>query len=161
MTLDEFHPDTTHNPDVPAHDGKITHTYWVSYPEHEPRKTDPNYKDFAAYRRRTKATAKCARGQHRNDFSECDGELELHHSHIEFALQNGVDLTWLEVDYPGVSDPNIVGAWVESADNLTWLCEKCHRGAGGVHSATASDYEAAKYIRNLIKGRTDDVAESD
>ena len=163
MSLDEFHPDTTHNPDVPAHDGKITHTYFLHYPEHPARKSDPHYVDFSAYRRRTKATAKCAIGQHRNDYTECAGGLELHHAHVEFSLQNGIDLTWLEVDYPGISDPNTVGAWVESAANLLWLCSWHHRGASGVHVASSSDYEAARYVRNLIQGTkgTHDVAESD
>lgn len=135
---------------TPAHDQKITHGYTVNYPEHSPRKSDPNYRDFEAYRRKTHKTAKCAVGEHRNDFSECRGGLELHHSHIEFALQNGVDLAWLEIDYPGVSDPNTVGAWVESGANLTWLCEFHHRGHGGVHVSSASDFEAEKYVKGLI-----------
>ena len=135
---------------TPAHDQKVTRSYTVHYPEHLPRKSDPHYRDFDAYRRRTKKTAKCSIGEHRNDFSECAGTLELHHSHIEFSLQNGVDLKWLEKDYPGVSDPNKVGEWVESAQNLLWLCECHHRGHGGVHVASSSDFEAEKYVRGLI-----------
>ena len=81
---------------TPAHDQKVTRSYTVHYPEHLPRKSDPHYRDFDAYRRRTKKTAKCSIGEHRNDFSECAGSLELHHSHIEFSLQNGVDLKWLD-----------------------------------------------------------------
>lgn len=143
---------------TPAHDQKVTHSYVVHYPDHPPRKDDPHYADFNAYRKRTRATAKCAVGAHRNDFSECEPGpdswpkgLELHHAHIEFSLQNGVDLKWLEVDYPGVSDPNSVGAWVESADNLEWLCTKHHRGAEGVHLLSASDFEAARYVRGLTE----------
>lgn len=140
-----------------AHDQSITHHYIVHYPNHEPRESDPHYRDFNAYRRKTKGTAKCAIGAHRNDFSECslDKPLELHHAHIEFSLQNGVDLKWLEADYPGVSDPDIVGAWVESAENLMWLCEAHHRGAGGIHTASASDFEAEKYVRGLISPVTE------
>jgi len=137
---------------VDKHDQKVTHSYVVHYPDHPERAKDPHYKDFNHYREKTKATAQCSVGLHRNDFSECslDKPLELHHTHIEFSLQNGVDLKWLEVDYPGVSDPNTVGAWVESANNLEWLCEFHHRGHGGVHVSAASDYEAEKYIRGLI-----------
>ena len=135
---------------VPEHDQHISHAYTVHYPAHPPRKDDPHYTDFEEYRRRTKATAKCAVGQHRNDYSECKGGLELHHAHVEFALQNGVSLAWLEADYPGISDPNTVGAWVESAANLLWLCEFHHRGHGGVHVASASDFEAEKYVKGLI-----------
>ena len=138
--------------DVKAHDQVVAHHYTMHYPEHPARKDDPHYVDFEEYRRRTKAAAKCEVGAHRNDFSECslDKPLELHHAHIEFSLQNGVDLQWLEADYPGISDPNSVGKWVESANNLVWLCEFHHRGHGGVHVATASDYEAEKYVKGLI-----------
>lgn len=135
---------------TPAHDQKVTHGYTMHYPPHPPRKSDPHYKDFEAYRRRTHKTAKCTIGAHRNDFSECHGELELHHSEVEFSLQNGVDLAWLEVDYPGISDPDSIGAWVESADNLEWLCMFHHRGHGGVHVASASDFEAGHYVKGLI-----------
>jgi hypothetical protein len=135
---------------VAAHTQKTTHSYSIHYPPHPARKDDPHYVDFEHYRRSTKADAKCAVGDHRSDFSECAGGLELHHSEIEFSMQNGVDLKWLEVDYPGVSDPTAVGAWVESARNLTWLCEHHHRGSGGVHIASSSDYEAEKYVRGLI-----------
>lgn len=136
-----------------AHDQKVTHSYTVRYPAHPPREGDPHYVDFEAFHRRTRATATCAVGEHRNDFSECslDKPLELHHAHIEFSLQNGVDLAWLEKDYPGVSDPGEVGAWVESAANLVWLCEFHHRGHGGVHVASASDFEAEKYVKGLIQ----------
>ena len=136
--------------DVPAHEQKVTHSYRVLYPPHPARQDDPHYKDFEEYRRRTKDTARCAIGAHRNDFSECSGGLELHHAHVEFSLQNGVDLSWLEADYPGISDPDAVGAWVESADNLLWLCERHHRGADGVHVLSASDFEAIKYVKGLI-----------
>jgi len=136
-------------PDMP-HDQQVTHRYVVHYPAHEPRRKDPNYRDFEAYRRRTKSTAQCFMGLDRGDFGECAGELELHHAHIEFALLNSVDLKLLDRKYPGVGDPKVVGAWVESAENLMWLCARHHRGHGGVHSASASDWEAQKFVRNLI-----------
>lgn len=137
---------------VEKHDQKSTHSYLVHYPAHPERTTDPHYVDFNHYRQKTHATARCSIGLHRDDFSECDLEspLELHHAHVEFSLQNGVDLKWLEVDYPGISDPDVVGAWVESATNLQWLCLFHHRGHGGVHTATSSDFEASKYVRGLI-----------
>lgn len=137
---------------VEAHEQISAHKYTMHYPEHPARTDDPHYVDFEHFRKQTKHSAKCAIGQHRNDYSECDLEnpLELHHAHVEFSLQNGVDLKWLEADYPGISDPLNVGAWVESADNLIWLCRFHHRGHGGVHVASASDYEAEKYVRGLI-----------
>ena len=138
--------------DVAAHSQAVTRHYTIHYPAHPPRSGDPHYRDFEHYRKAHVKTAKCAIGAHRNDFSECDNEhpLELHHDHIEFALENGVDLAWLEVDYAGVSSPDEVGAWVESGKNLEFLCRNHHRGHGGVHVASASDYEAEKYVRGLI-----------
>jgi hypothetical protein len=139
---------------VPAHDQPFAHRYTVHYPDHAPRQDDPHYVDFEAYRKRTKATARCRFAVDRGDASECDKDhpLELHHAHIEFALQNGVDLALLERDYPGVSDPTQVGAWVESAANLEWYCRAHHRSVAGVHEASVSDYEAEHYVRNLISG---------
>ena len=133
-----------------AHDQKTTNHYTVHFPPHPARKDDPHYKDFDHYRKATKATARCAVAAEVNDTSECAGGLELHHAHIEFSLQNGVDLARLEAVYPGVSDASQVGAWIESAENLLWLCAKHHRGVGGIHHASASDFEAEKFVKGLI-----------
>lgn len=138
--------------DTPAHDQVTTHHYLVHYPEHPPREGDPHYKDFEHFRRQTKATARCQFAVETGDDTECDltRPLELHHTHVEFSLQNGVDLARLEHLYPGISDPDQVGAWVETAANLTWLCARHHRGHGGVHTAAAADYEASKWVKGLI-----------
>ncbi len=148
----------------PAHDQAVTNRYVIHYPAHPARTSDPHYRDFDAYRRRTQAQAVCAVGAEVGDFSECaDAQgapipsqpngghgLELHHAHIEFALENGVDLALLEHVYPGVSNPDAVGAWVESAANLQWLCARHHREqSAGVHHLSAADFEAAKFVRGL------------
>jgi hypothetical protein len=122
----------------------------MHYPEHPPREEDPHYVDFEAYRRRTHATAVCKFAEETGDASECHGVLELHHTHVEFSLHNGVDLARLEHLYPGISDPSEVGEWIETAPNFSWLCAWHHRGHGGVHSAAAADYEASKWVKGLI-----------
>src|ERR1700724_3328471 len=100
---------------VPAHDQKVSHSYTVHYPEHPPRESDPHYADFAAYkkRRREDGTWHCDfAAEHRGgDTSECDltKPLECHHTHIEYSVQNGVVL--MEI-----------GAWIETAANLSLLC---------------------------------------
>ena len=137
-------------PPVAAHDQAETRRYTMHFPEHPARENDPHYRDFEEYRKRTKDTARCRFAERTGDDSQCHGGLELHHAHVEFSLQNGVDLAWLERDYPGISDPDEVGAWVESADNLIWYCAFHHRGHGGVHNASASDFEAEHYVRGLI-----------
>lgn len=139
---------------TPAHDQVFVHRYTVAYPAHEPRESDPYYKTFQEYHRRTRDTARCQFALDRGgDFSECDKghPLELHHAHIEFAMLNEVDFALLEHRYPGISDPTQVGRWIESPTNLVWLCRAHHRGHGGVHSASSSDFEAEHFVRHLIR----------
>ena len=140
---------------VEAHDQTHSSHYNEHYPAHGTREGDPNYKDFERYHRSTKSDPEiyqCSVGKRRGDFSDCtlDLPLELHHSHIEWALQNSVNLAFLEKQYPGVSNPDEVGKWVESAQNLEWLCQFHHRGHGGAHVAAASDFEAQHFVQKLI-----------
>lgn len=141
--------------DTPAHDQIASNRYVMHYPPHPPREKDPHYRDFEHIKRewsKDPVKWRCEVGAHRDDFSECDldSPLEIHHRHVEFALQNGVDIKWLAVDYPGIDNPDEVGKWVEDAMNLMVLCARHHRGAGGIHHASASDFEAEKYVRDLI-----------
>lgn len=141
-------------PPVKAHAQAETHRYQVHFPEHEARESDPHHADFAEYKRRRKeaGTWYCDFAhQYRDDTSECDlsGPLECHHAVIEFALANGVNLARLEKWYPGVSQEGI-GAWLDQAQNLILLCRWHHRGHGGVHVLSASDYEAYKFVEGLI-----------
>src|SRR5258708_3859293 len=121
---------------VDAHSQISSHRYLVHFPPHPARKGDPHYVDFDHYHHKTRSTARCYVGE-RIGFDECrdaqsvscaidakgqQSGLELHHAHIEFALQQGVDLAALEHDYPGISNPDAVGAWVETAQNFRWLC---------------------------------------
>ena len=147
-----------------AHDEHEVHRYLMHFPAHGPRVGDPHYKDFDAFHRDHRRDARCWVGE-RLGLGECRTAqgtpavvdpgnvqigLELHHAHIEFAVQNAIDLVALEHDYPGVSNPDEVGAWVESGTNFRWLCAWHHRGAAGAHTATHSDWEASQYIRGLI-----------
>ena len=138
-----------------AHDQTISNRYVVHFPAHPAREDDPHYRDFRHLHNLWKADPdkwQCAVGKHRSDFTECDltKPLELHHAHVEFSMQNGIDLRWLAVDYPGIDNPDELGAWVESAANLMVLCVRHHRGTGGIHHAAYADYEAEKYVRGLI-----------
>jgi len=156
---------------VAAHQATQTHHYMMHFPPHPARTADPHYVDFNAYHKAHRALARCYIGQ-RIGFGDCmdaqmrpcppppDGGtpeltppqpgLELHHAHVEFSLQNGVSLTALEHDYPGISDPAAVGAWIETDQNFRWLCAWHHRGAAGAHTASHSDWEASQYVQGLI-----------
>lgn len=76
--------------------------------------------------------------------------IELHHAHIEWALINGISFDLFEADYPGISTPDEVGLWVETAANLIWVCAYHHRGHPGHHNASKSDWEGEQYYRGLI-----------
>jgi hypothetical protein len=140
---------------VLAHDQSVAHRYVLHYPDHAPRESDPHYADFHAYKqkRRDNGTFVCDFAtEHRGgDTSECatDVPLECHHRFIEFAVLNEVDLALLEKDYPGVSQMS-VGAWVESAANLSLFCRLHHRGHAGVHVASAADFASTAYVRGLV-----------
>lgn len=136
---------------VEAHEQRISHSYTVHYPDHEPREGDPHYAAFTHYRKMHVHDAVCRFAERRGgDTSECQGGLELHHAHVEFSLQNGVDLALLERDFPGISNKEEVGAWVETDQNFVFYCAFHHRGHGGVHVASSADFEASHYVRHLI-----------
>jgi hypothetical protein len=140
---------------VAAHVQPHTSHYNVHFPEHGSREGDPHYKDFHHFHESSKHDPEiyqCAVGKRRGDFSDCtlNLPLELHHAHVEWALQNGVDLALLEHQYPGISNRDELGAWVESAANLIWLCQFHHRGHGGAHVASASDFEGQHFVRGMI-----------
>ena len=140
---------------VAAHLQAVTRHYTVRYPAHEPRARDPHGVDFRAWKRRRKSagTWTCDfAAEHRNgDTSECDltRPLEAHHRVIELAVLNEVSLELLERDFPGISAAT-VGAWIDSDANLTLYCVAHHRGPGGVHTASASDFSSEFYVRDLI-----------
>ena len=133
-----------------AHTGAQLHKYLLHFPPHPARADDPHYTDFNAYHRKYHDTAVCFVGAKIGKAHCSDGPLELHHAHVEFSLQNGVDLAALESDYPGISDPDKVGVWIESDQNFRWLCPYHHRGAAGAHTAAHADWEAGQYVPTLF-----------
>ncbi|MGZ4520301.1 MAG: hypothetical protein ACXVXP_12960 [Mycobacteriaceae bacterium] len=136
--------------EVAAHSAAQSHKYVMHFPAHPARKDDPHYADFNAYHRKHHDTATCYIGDRVGTDQCSDGPLELHHAHIEFSLQNGVDLAALEKDYPGISNPDEVGEWIESEQNFRWLCAFHHRGHAGAHTAAHADWEASQYIKGLF-----------
>jgi hypothetical protein len=151
---------------VAAHAAKQGHSYTVHFPPHPARTSDPHYVDFNHFHQQHRKTARCFIGE-KIGFDDCrdaqgnltpapadpneeQAGLELHHAYVEFSLQQGIDLAALEKDFPGISDPSQVGAWVESDQNFRWLCVFHHRGPGGAHTASHSDWTAEQYVRSLI-----------
>jgi len=137
--------------EVPAHEQRVTRRYTLRYPAHDPRESDPHYRAFEAYRKATVATAKCHIAEATGTDRYCKGPLELHHRILEFAMINGVDFDLLAKDFPSIKNPDDIAAWAESPENLRYYCEFHHRGDGGIHVASSSDFEAQFYILGLIE----------
>jgi hypothetical protein len=141
--------------EVAAHRQAETHRYTVSFPAHGHRESDPHYRAFEQFKRRTQGTKVwvCYVGA-RAGFDSCSkGPLEIHHAYIEFAVQNETDAGALHRDFPGIradATQEEIDAWVESEENFRILCAFHHRGHGGAHTASHSDWEAQLYVPGLI-----------
>lgn len=117
------------------------------YPEHEPREHDPHYRFFNAARRRLKEKGLlvCAIKS-----SQHSGTIELHHSLVEYALQNGVDLDKLNELYGLHLDDEAFKRWIEEEGNLEPLCTLHHRGALGVHCMTDPMWNALRVWKDEL-----------
>lgn len=99
------------------------------YPAHEARATDPHYRVFEATRRRLRASTlwRCAvRGCTNTD-------LEVHHSKVEFALQNGIDLGEFNAEYGLDLNAAQFHDFIQREGNAEVICALHHRGVLGVH----------------------------
>jgi hypothetical protein len=126
-----------------AHDQNMTLHIIAHVPEHEPRRNDPHYKYFNAAKKRIKKAGlwKCAI----ND-DLCAGQMELHHTHIEFSQINNTDPKRIE-EYFGLhfeSDEDFQ-QWLEGPGNLEVLCAAHHRTHYGIHSMPAPLWESLRF----------------
>lgn len=127
--------------DTPAHKQTQTIRLLRAYPSHEPRAQDPNYAEFEQVRARLKAQGllKCIVNN-----ADCSGGPQLHHTHVEFAYQNAVDVPTLD-KLLGLSLTDADFAqWVESPGNLEVLCEAHHVGILGIHMIPAADWDIVR-----------------
>lgn len=117
---------------IAAHDQKTTLHIVEHYPAHEPRASDPHYHFFNEARARLKKLGKLHCWVNNAD---CAGQIELHHSLVEFALANAIDLSRFEELYPefGVKSDDDFLRFIEQEGNLTPLCKIHHTGIYGVH----------------------------
>ena len=127
--------------DVPAHTQTGTIHLLRHYPEHEPRAGDPNYPAFEHVRARLKAQGllRCAVGN-----EDCSGGIQLHHSHVEYAYLNAIDV--IALDYAlglDLTDDGLA-AWIESPGNLEALCQAHHVGILGVHCIPTADWDVVR-----------------
>ena len=127
---------------TPAHDQRQTISLIRHYPDHEPRADDPNYPLFEQARARLKRQGllKCVIGD-----ADCDGQIELHHAHVEFAYSHLVDLERLnELLGLHLDDDDEFQKWIESPGNLEPLCKRHHTGVLGVHLIPSADWDVVR-----------------
>ena len=128
-----------------AHDQAMTLHILSHVPEHAPREDDPCYHLFEAAKRRIKAQGlwKCAISD-----DLCGGQLELHHSHVEFSQANAVDPAKIEAAFGlHFADDEAFQQWIESPGNLEVLCANHHRTHYGVHVIPSALWEALRWHR--------------
>jgi hypothetical protein len=132
-----------------AHDQRMTVHIITHVPEHQPREDDPHYHLFTAAKARMKRQGlwRCAIN---DDY--CGGNVELHHTHIEFSQTNGMDLKKVNEAFGlHLEKDDEFQAWIESPGNLEPLCEVHHRTHYGVHMLPGPLWEPLRYRRQGVK----------
>lgn len=141
------------------HDAMQTLHILTHVPEHAPREDDPHYRLFEAAKARLKRQGlwKCVIGD-----SRCGGEMELHHTHVEFSLINSADPLKIQqaLGLHFESDEDFQ-KWAESPGNLEVLCATHHRTKLGVHVLPAALWEANRWMRDDTAAAGEFVAAKD
>lgn len=125
-----------------AHDQRTTIHLLLHVPYHEPRDGDPHYADFNRLKARLKAQGlmKCA-----IDGCTYPGPIEVHHSKVEFSLQNGIDLDAFNHAYGlHLADDEAFKSYIEGEGNAECLCPTHHRTRLGVHELPEPDWNALR-----------------
>ena len=126
-----------------AHDQMLTVHILTHVPEHAPREDDPHYHLFEQAKARLKRQGlwKCIIGD-----DLCDGDPELHHTHVEFSQINQVDEKKIEqaLGLHFANDEEFQ-QWAESPGNLEVLCANHHRAHYGIHVIPGPLWEAVRF----------------
>lgn len=142
-----------------AHDQPLTLHIVTHVPEHEPREDDPHYHLFEQAKARMKRQGlwKCVI----ND-RYCGGNVELHHSHLEFSQIHAVDPAKV-AEHLGLhfTDDDDFQRWCESPGNLEPLCAVHHRTHLGVHVLPGPLWEPLRYLAADAKPPAEFVAAKD
>jgi hypothetical protein len=132
-----------------AHQQALTLHMLTHIPSHHPREDDPHYHLFEQAKARLKRQGlwKCA-----IDDDLCEGQAELHHTHVEFSQINQVDPKLIEkhlgLHFEADED---FQEWVESPGNLEVLCVNHHRAHYGIHVIPGPLWDAVRYRKTGTK----------
>ena len=131
--------------DIAAHQSNVTIRYIERFPAHPPRKGDPAYKYFNACKRRLKKLGlmKCA-----IDSDSHYGQMEVHHSKVEFSHIPDVDIDKFNRLYGLHLDDAGFTKYIEEEGNAEVLCTEHHRGTTGVHSLPSPEWLAMRVAKN-------------
>jgi hypothetical protein len=125
------------------HDQMMTVHILTHVPEHAPREDDPHYHLFEQAKARLKRQGlwKCL-----IDDDLCEGDPELHHTHVEFSQINQVDEKKIQeaLGLHFASDEEFQ-VWAESPGNLEVLCANHHRAHYGIHVIPGPLWEALRF----------------
>ena len=125
------------------HDQMMTVHILTHVPEHAPREDDPHYHLFEQAKARLKRQGmwKCI-----IDDDLCEGEPELHHTHVEFSQINQVDEKKIQeaLGLHFATDEEFQ-VWAESPGNLEVLCANHHRAHYGIHVIPGPLWEALRF----------------
>ena len=124
-----------------AHQQEVVIRLIERWPAHEPRKDDPNYHLFQAAKRRLKRQG-LLRCVVESDYHY--GQIELHHSRVEFAHINDIDLGKFNHAYGLNLTDEQFQEYVEQEGNLEPLCTLHHRGQEGVHSLPEPEWNVLR-----------------
>ena len=141
------------------HDQMLTVHILTHVPEHSPREDDPHYHLFEQAKARLKRQKmwKCI-----IDDDLCEGDPELHHTHVEFSQINQVDPKAVE-KHLGLhfeTDEDFQ-EWVESPGNLEVLCENHHRAHYGIHVIPGPLWDAVRYHRRGTQAAAEFISNAD
>jgi hypothetical protein len=133
---------------IKAHTQTETVTIRRYFPDHTPRADDPHYHYFNAARKRLHDAGKlicwvCGKGE-----GDPHNPIELHHTMVEYAIQNAIDIPRFEEAYPefGIMSDEDFFRWVEQDDkNLTALCMAHHTGLLGIHRLDGPTWNGLKF----------------
>lgn len=140
-----------------AHEQVVTIRFIERWPAHEPRKDDPYYHLFHKAKERMKK-AGLLRCNVESDYHY--GQIELHHSKVEFAHQNDIDLEKFNHAYGLNLNDEEFKEFVEGDGNLEPLCTLHHRGQEGIHSLPEPEWNVlrtAKDPRHVIEVQQNNV----
>jgi hypothetical protein len=131
---------------VAAHDQLLTLHLRQHVEDHAPREQDPHYHLFEQAKARLKRQGlwKCV-----VDNDLCGGQMELHHSTVEFSEIGSVDAHKIEQALGlHFEDDEAFQIWAESPGNLEVLCTEHHRSHYGVHVLPEPLWLAVRYMKD-------------